>query len=50
MRDLDVNMAANKSGLKLCAAPRPTRVHAITVCDLTIVLFMEKDSTQPTLF
>jgi len=48
MRDLDVNIAANKSGLKLCAAP--TRVHAITGCDLTIVLFMEKDSTQPTFF
>jgi len=32
----------------LCAAP--TRVCAVTGCDLAIVLFMEKDSAQPTLF
>jgi len=32
----------------LCAAP--TRVHASTGCDLTIALFMEKDSAQPTFF
>jgi len=48
MRYLDVNIAAKKSGPQLCAAP--TRVHALTGCDLTIVLFIEKDSTQPTLF
>jgi len=48
MRYLDVNIAANKSGPQLCAAP--TRFHALTGCDSTIVLFMKKDSAQPTLF
>jgi len=48
MRYLDVNIAANKSGPQFRAAP--TRFHALTGCDLTIVLFMEKDSAQPTLF
>jgi len=48
MRYLDVNIAANKSGPQLCSSP--TKVHALTGCDLTIMLFMEKDSAQPTLF
>jgi len=48
MRYLDVNIAANKAGPQLCAAP--TKVHALTGCDLTIMLFMEKDIAQPTLF
>jgi len=48
MRYLDVNIAANKSGPQLRAAP--TRVHALTGCDLTIMFFIEKDSAQPTLF
>jgi len=40
MRYLDVNIAANKAGPQLCAAP--TRVHALTGCDLTIIFFYGK--------
>jgi len=45
---LDVNIAANKSKPQLCAALG--RFHALTGFYSTIVLFMEKDSAQPTLF
>jgi len=39
MRYLDVNIAANKAGPQLCAAP--TRVHALTGCDAQPTLFWE---------
>jgi len=40
MKYLDVSIAANKAEPQLCAAP--TRVHALTGCDLTIMLFYGK--------